>query len=131
MTCLDASTVDGVYLTLTLPCGLPGSLCTLHPVRSAFASYSDATLGTGGGLGLTRLGLSPYKKRQAFLGALTPNCPMQALEHNNMRQDDLNMNKNREPNCHCWLAFETNDLLSAVLFFCFYCFDNLLYYFGV
>ena len=34
-------------------------------------SFQAATLGTGGWLGLTRQGLSPCKKRQASLGALT------------------------------------------------------------
>jgi hypothetical protein len=36
------------------------------------ASYTSATLDTGGWLGLTRQGLAPCKKRQASLGALTP-----------------------------------------------------------
>ena len=56
-----------------LPCGLCGSLCTLQLVRSGSQPSSPtATLGTGGWLGLTRQGLSPCKKRQASLGALTP-----------------------------------------------------------
>ena len=55
-----------------LPCGLCGSLCTLPLVRSGSQPSSPtATLGTGGWLGLTRQGLSPCKKRQASLGALT------------------------------------------------------------
>jgi len=55
-----------------LPCGLCGSLCTLQLVRSgSHPSSPTATLGTGGWLGLTRQGLSPCKKRQASLGALT------------------------------------------------------------
>jgi len=53
------------------PCGLCGSLCTLQSYRSAFASFTTATLGTNGGLGLVRQGLSPCKKRQALLGAPT------------------------------------------------------------
>ena len=35
-------------------------------------SFSRATLDTGGWLGFARQGLSPYKKRQAALGAPTP-----------------------------------------------------------
>src|SRR5262245_28074408 len=52
--------------------GLRGALCTLHLCRSASTSFTDATLGTGGWLDLTRWGLAPHKKRQASLGALTP-----------------------------------------------------------
>ena len=59
------------------------------------------------------------------------NCPMQALENNNMQQDDLNIKNTNCKNRYRWLAFETNVLLSAVLFFCFYCFDNLLDNFGM
>ena len=51
------------------PCGLCGSLCTLQSYRSAFASFTTATLGTNGWLGLVRQGLSPCKERQALLGA--------------------------------------------------------------
>ncbi len=51
------------------PCGLCGSLCTLHLYRSAFASFTTATLGMNGWLGLVQQGLSPCKKRQASLGA--------------------------------------------------------------
>jgi hypothetical protein len=54
-----------------LPCGLGGSLCTLHLYRSAFASFTIATLGTNGWLDLVRQDLSPCKKRQALLGAPT------------------------------------------------------------
>ena len=55
-----------------LPCGLCGSLCPLQLVRSgSHPSSPTATLGTGGWLGLPRQGLSPCKKRQASLGALT------------------------------------------------------------
>ena len=54
-----------------LPCGLRGSLGTLHMARSATASSPCATLGTSGWLILTRPGLSPGKRRQASLGALT------------------------------------------------------------
>jgi hypothetical protein len=62
-----------------LPCGLCGSLCTLQLVRSGSQPSSPAaTLGTGGWLGLTRQGLSPCKKRQASLGALTDRCSSRA-----------------------------------------------------
>ena len=54
-----------------LPCGLRASLGTLHMARSATASSPCATLGTSGWLILTRPGLSPGKRRQASLGALT------------------------------------------------------------
>ena len=40
-------------------------------VRCSDTSSTDATLGTGGWLDLTRWGLPPHKKRQASLGALT------------------------------------------------------------
>ncbi len=53
------------------PCGLCGSLCTLHLYRSAFASFTTATLGMNGWLGLVQQRLSPCKKRQASLGAPT------------------------------------------------------------
>ena len=53
------------------PCGLCGSLCTLQLSCSAFASVTIATLGMNGWLGLIHQGLSPWKKRQASLGALT------------------------------------------------------------
>ena len=53
------------------PCGLCGSLCTLQLSCSAFASVTTATLGMNGWLGLVHQGLSPWKKRQALLGALT------------------------------------------------------------
>jgi hypothetical protein len=55
-----------------LPCGLRGALCTLHPCRAACPSFTGATLGLSGGLDLTQQGLTPCKKRQASLGALTP-----------------------------------------------------------
>ena len=54
-----------------LPCGLCRSLCTLQLCRLAFASSTTATLGMNGWLGLVHQGLSPWKKRQASLGALT------------------------------------------------------------
>jgi len=54
-----------------LPCGLRRSLCTLQLCRSACASSTTATLGMNGWLGLIHQGLSPWKKRQASLGALT------------------------------------------------------------
>ncbi len=55
-----------------LPYGLQSSLCTLRLLRSANdTSYIVATLDTSGWLSLTRQGLSPCKKRQAALGALT------------------------------------------------------------
>ena len=41
---------------------------------------------------------------------------MQALENNNMQQDDLNIIKYHVPNRHCWLAFETNAWLSFYLY---------------
>jgi hypothetical protein len=55
-----------------LPCGLRASLCTLQLTCSAFtSSVAVATLGMSGWLDLTQQGLSPCKKRQASLGALT------------------------------------------------------------
>lgn len=47
------------------PCGLYNSLCTPRLTVAGF----DATLGTGGWLNLTRWGLTPHKKHQAYLGA--------------------------------------------------------------
>ena len=47
------------------------TLCTLQLCRSACASSTTATLGMNGWLGLIHQGLSPWKKRQASLGALT------------------------------------------------------------
>ncbi|MGH8525130.1 MAG: hypothetical protein ACREXY_13230, partial [Gammaproteobacteria bacterium] len=41
-------------------------------VRHSLDSATDATLDTGGGLALTRRGLSPREIRQASLGAITP-----------------------------------------------------------
>src|SRR3984893_6795479 len=54
--------------------GLHDALCTLQPFRSAFdfLLLAAATLGTSGWLDLTRPGLSPGQKHQAFLGALVP-----------------------------------------------------------
>jgi len=43
-----------------LPYGLQSSLCTLRLCRSAFTSFTDATLGTSGWLFLTRRGL-PFR----------------------------------------------------------------------
>jgi hypothetical protein len=45
-----------------------------HLVRRVYNcdSAMDARLDTGGWLALTRQGLSPCKRRQAFLGAITP-----------------------------------------------------------
>jgi hypothetical protein len=40
--------------------------------ESPHDSAMDARLATGGGLALTRQGLSPCKRRQALLGAITP-----------------------------------------------------------
>ena len=55
-----------------LSCGLRGALCTLQLGRSAsFPAFTVATLGRSGWLGHTQQGLSPCKKRQASLGALT------------------------------------------------------------
>ena len=55
-----------------LSCGLHVSLCTLQLTCSAFTSaVAVATLGRSGWLILTPQGLSPCKKRQASLGALT------------------------------------------------------------
>ena len=59
-----------------LPCGLCRSLCTLQLSCSAFASVTTATLGMNGWLGLIHQGLSPWKKRQASLGA-----PTELLRH--------------------------------------------------
>jgi hypothetical protein len=55
------------------PCGLQDSLSTLRPSCSPclHGSAMDARLDTGGWLALTRPGLSPGKRRQAFLGATT------------------------------------------------------------
>ena len=56
-----------------LSCGLHVSLCTLQLTCSVFTSaVAVATLGRSGWLILTPQGLSPCKKRQASLGALTP-----------------------------------------------------------
>ena len=55
----------------SLPCGLRGSLCTLHLCRSASTSFIGATLGRSGWLDRTPQGLAPCTKRQASLGALT------------------------------------------------------------
>ena len=63
-----------------LPCGLCRSLCTLQLFRSVSTPPTQLqTLGMGGwldpslrsGQALTQQGLSPCKKRQAFLGAPT------------------------------------------------------------
>src|SRR3972149_5696897 len=55
-----------------LSCGLHVSLCTLQLTCSVFTSaVAVATLGRSGWLILTPQGLSPCKKRQASLGALT------------------------------------------------------------
>src|SRR4029450_8610386 len=55
------------------PCGLQDTLSTLRPSCSPclHGSAMDARLATGGWLALTRQGLSPCKRRQAFLGAIT------------------------------------------------------------
>src|SRR5260370_41045702 len=51
-------------------CGLRVSLCTLQLTCSVFtSSVAVATLGRSGWLDRTPQGLSPYKKRQASLGA--------------------------------------------------------------
>ena len=55
----------------SLSYSLRGALCTLHLCRSAFTSFTDATLGRSGWLDLTPQGLAPCKKCQAKLGALT------------------------------------------------------------
>ena len=44
----------------------------VHLVHRSPGSAMDARLDTGGWLSLTRQGLSPCKRRQAFLGAITP-----------------------------------------------------------
>ncbi len=57
-----------------LPCGLQCSLCTLHPYCSSRImqdSATGATLDMGCWLGFAQWGLSPHKKHQAALGALT------------------------------------------------------------
>src|SRR3989449_10333208 len=56
------------------PYGLQDTLSTLRPSCSPclHGSAMDARLATGGWLALTRQGLSPCKRRQAFLGAITP-----------------------------------------------------------
>ena len=56
------------------PCGLQDTLSTLRPSCSPclHGSAMDARLATGGWLLLTRQGLAPCKRRQAFLGAITP-----------------------------------------------------------
>src|SRR5215468_288657 len=55
------------------PYGLQDTLSTLRPSCSPcpHGSAMDARLATGGGLALTRQGLSPCKRCQAFLGART------------------------------------------------------------
>ena len=55
------------------PCGLQDSLSTLRPSCSPclHGSAMDARLATGGWRALTRQGLSPCKRRQALLGAIT------------------------------------------------------------
>ena len=55
------------------PCGLQDTLSTLRPSCSPCLhdSAMDARLDTGEWLILTRQGLSPCKRRQAFLGAIT------------------------------------------------------------
>ncbi len=44
----------------------------VHLVHRSHGSAMDARLDTGGWLPLTRQGLSPCKRRQAYLGAITP-----------------------------------------------------------
>ena len=61
-----------------LSCGPQDSLCTLRiscPVVSLTPSSIPATLDTGGWLGLTRQGLPPCKKCQAWPGALMISLP--------------------------------------------------------
>ena len=55
------------------PYGLQDTLSTLRPSCSPclHGSAMDARLDTGGWLALTRQGLSPCKRCQAFLGAIT------------------------------------------------------------
>jgi hypothetical protein len=55
------------------PCGLQDSLSTLRPscAPCLHGSAMDARLATGGWLALARQGLSPCKRRQALLGAIT------------------------------------------------------------
>jgi hypothetical protein len=64
-----------------LPCGLRGALCTLHPCRSVRTSFTGATRGRSGGFDLTPQGLAPCKKRQASLGALTPDAQRRGPHH--------------------------------------------------
>jgi hypothetical protein len=80
-----SSSLSGLYQDFRecgLPCGLRSSLCTLHLLRSAnhppssSASSADATLGTGGWLGLARQGLPPCKKTPSFLGAQRPRAKL-------------------------------------------------------
>src|SRR5919197_3376323 len=54
------------------PCGLQDTLSTLRPSCSPclHGSAMDARLATGGWLALTRQGISPCKRRQAFFGAI-------------------------------------------------------------
>lgn len=66
---LGSAVSPAVYV---VPCVRFNCFVRLPPFFLLIASYSVATLGTGGWLGLTRWGLSPHKKRQASLGALTP-----------------------------------------------------------
>ena len=64
-----------------LSCGLHVSLCTLQLTCSGLpSSVAVATLGSSGWLILTPQGLSPCKKRQASLGALTACASAAALE---------------------------------------------------
>ena len=55
------------------PCGLQDTLSTLRPSCSPclHGSAMDARLDTGGWLALTRQGLSPCKRCQAYLGVIT------------------------------------------------------------
>ena len=42
---------------------------------------------------------------------------MQALENNNTQKDDLKMKNDAFKYRHCWLAFETNALLSPLFLY--------------
>jgi hypothetical protein len=81
------------------PYGLQDSLSTLRPSCSPPFSDSatDARLDTGGWLALTRQGLSPCKKRRAYLGAIT--CKLRGVQPACRRSVPLERNVRHGTNC--------------------------------
>jgi len=64
--------VDRLIEVAAVPSSMPRfSLTTVYLEPALAFSFITATLGTNGWLDLVRQGLSPCKKRQASLGALT------------------------------------------------------------